>query len=77
MSGKDKTRQKLMGSMRKTKAVAGIGPDNADTESVAEDPKPTAKAKPVPATDAEKVAPAKTKLGGADAYHSGRRVWPD
>ncbi len=77
MSSKDKARQKLVGSMRKTKAVAEIGSDNANTESVTEDLKPPAKAKPVPATNAERVVPTKAKLYGADGYQSRRRVWPD
>jgi hypothetical protein len=77
MTSKDKTRQKLVGSMRKTKAVAGIGPDTANTESVDEDLKPTVKAKPVSATNAERGVPAKTKARVVDAYQSGRRVWPD
>lgn len=77
MSSKDKTRQKLVGSMRKTKSVAGIGADNVNTESVAEECEPAAKTKPVSAMNAERVVPAKIKPHGADAYQSGRRVWPD
>ena len=77
MSTKDKTRQKLVGSMRKTKAVAGIGADNAAVEAVAETPKPVAKAKPVSATNAKSVVAGETQPRGADAYQSGRRVWPD
>ena len=77
MSSKDKTRQKLVGSMRKTKSVAGIGVDNANTESVAEDHKQPVKAKPVVATNAERVVATKSKSRGADGYQSGRRVWPD
>lgn len=77
MSIKDKTRQKLVGSMRKTKAVAGIGPDKANTESVAEALERTVKAKSVNASNAERVVPAKAKSHGADGYQSGRRVWPD
>lgn len=77
MSSKDKTRQKLVGSMRKTKAVAGIDSDNVNREVVAEDAKPAANAKQVSATNVERDMPAKAKPRGANVYQSGRRVWPD
>lgn len=77
MSTKDKTRQRLVGSMRKTKAVAGIGADNVDTGSVAEAIKPVVKAKAVAATNAERLVTSKTEVRCADTYQSGRRVWPD
>lgn len=35
MTNKDKTRDKLVGSMRKTKAAADIGTDSAEAENVA------------------------------------------
>ena len=77
MSSKDKTRQKLVGSMRKTKAVAGIGAVNAAPETAAEDPRPAARTKPVPASKTERAAFAETTVRATDAYQSGRRVWPD
>ena len=74
MSTKDKTRQKLVGSMRKTKSVAGIGSDDTTTEAptaVAEAPRSV---KPA-AGGAGKTS--KSATAGADGYQSGRRVWPD
>ena len=77
MSSKDKTRQKLVGSMRKTKAVAGIGADNVNTSSVAKDAKSAAKAKQVSASNVKRDVPAKANLRDVDGYQSGWRVWPD
>ena len=76
MSSKDKTRQKLVGSMRKTKADAGIGTENADEAKVSADlPKPKPPQQHVarePKRESTKPVSAK-----ADSYQSGRRVWPD
>ena len=77
MSSKDKTRQKLVGSMRKTKVVAGIGTDSARKESGADRSEPADSARPPAATGSAKAAPATGKPRGADGYQSGRRVWPD
>ena len=75
MTSKDKTRQQLVDSMRKTKAAAAV--------------KKTAEAKPRQAARNAKVgrgAPAATKRSarvvGApaeapDPYRVGSRVWPD
>jgi hypothetical protein len=76
MSSKDKTRQKLVGSMRKTKADAGIGTENAEAEKVSTDlPKP----KPEKQAVGRETKPQSTKPDTArgDRYQSGRRVWPD
>ena len=75
MSSKDKTRQQLVGSMRKTKAEAGIGNETEDTK-VSPDlptPKPPKQAAPRE-TKRERTSPASVK---GDLYQSGRRVWPD
>jgi len=86
MSSKDKTRQKLMGSMRKTKAAAGIGNETAP------EPKstPTVNAEPAKTEQPRKVAEPKATAPKAtrradpdpysargDVYQSARRVWPD
>lgn len=84
MSDTEKTRQKLMDTIRRTKAGAAGTPEEAP-QAAAEKPAPAAKpkaakpkAKPSP-KPAAKSAPAKKSAGGsqADAYQSGRRVWPD
>ena len=78
MSTKDKTREKLMGSMRKTKAVAGIGTDNKEAESVAVSPDLPAPEQPnQPRVKATNKAVSKTETVTGDCYQSGRRVWPD
>ena len=77
MSSMDKTRQKLMGSMRKTKAVAGGGADKAQHESEDEAPKATVTAKPASVNKTERVESAKAKPRGIDGYQSRGRVWPD
>ena len=77
MSSKDKTRQKLMGSMRKTKAVAGIGADQANTGPVIDASKKTVTAKTVTEREVESGAPSRDKLRGGDGYQSKGRVWPD
>lgn len=75
MSSKDKTREKLMGSMRKTKADAGIESSN-QTQPAKVSPATTASSKPA----AEKIAratPAASPRVSTEGYQSGRRVWPD
>jgi hypothetical protein len=76
MSTKDKAREKLMSSMRKTKASAS-GQSTQSAEKPAE--KPVAKAKP-----AAKKPAARSSDGGyshrassGDAYQSSGRIWPD
>jgi len=76
MSSKDKTRQKLVGSMRKTKAEAGIGTENTDTSAVSPDsPEPRRPKKAV--TPETKMIRSNIDSVTADHYQSGRRVWPD
>jgi len=86
MSDTEKTRQKLMDTIRRTKAGAAGAPEEAPQAAAAEKPAPAArsktakpKAKPSPKPAANKSTPAKKSAGGGqdDAYQSGRRVWPD
>ena len=74
MTSKDKTREKLVGSMRRTKSAAGIGNDNAEPESAADSPVVSA---PAAAGKAKPSAAPRPETGNAEAYQSGRRVWPD
>jgi len=77
VSSKDKTRNKLVGSMRKTKAEAGIGADTPAPRKAAP-PRPAAKPAASPATASDQgAAPARAAAPNADNYQSGRRVWPD
>ncbi|MCG6975689.1 MAG: hypothetical protein LJE56_04690 [Acidiferrobacterales bacterium] len=76
MSSKDKTRQKLVGSMRKTKADAGIGTENAD-ETKASPDLPEPKPPKQPAAREPKRESTKPVSAKGDSYQSGRRVWPD
>lgn len=77
-NNKDKTREKLMGSMRKSKADAGIGSDTVETKAPTTNPEPSDKeksmAKPGRATSVPQSQPQKVKT---DSYQSGRRIWPD
>lgn len=79
MSTKDRAREKLLSSMRKTKAVINDQPDvkqaHADTYAP-----PVAKPakKPAPAKTAKSSrANSKQTVIGADPYQSRGRVWPD
>jgi len=85
MSSNDKTGEKLVASMRKTKAdaadksAASQGGSQASQKSESpksESPKSESKAQP------KKKAESKRPQGGtakraADPYQTGRRVWPD
>jgi hypothetical protein len=78
MSSKDKTRAKLMGSMRKTKADAGIGTDKKSESTAASQAAAPESAKPA----AKKASSRATRTSqprtmSTDGYQSGRRVWPD
>lgn len=76
MSSGDKTRQKLMESMRKTKAGAGkktVETDSKTTNKPVEEMKAEKKAKKV---DTKKAAKPSLQPG-VDSYQSGRRIWPD
>lgn len=72
MSSNDKTRNKLMESIRKTKAAVSKDTGAAGVEE---------KAKPSKAAEPKKAASAKTNLQtNTDPYQSHcprRRVWPD
>ena len=76
MSSNDKTRQKLMETMRMTKADSSKASDNVDTkkiktsqddQSIIKKNKNTAPKKP--AKDSQKIS--------VDPFQSVRRVWPD
>jgi hypothetical protein len=82
MSTKDKTRAKLMDSMRKTKESASAQSHQPTTASSA----PKAQSKPAASTPAAKPAARKPaskaassgySRRGSDAYQSGGRIWPD
>jgi hypothetical protein len=78
MSSQDKTGDKLVASIRKTKAGANAQPPSASSEPASARPsaatKPATKKKVVrkKATAAPKKAPA-----AAPSYQSSGRVWPD
>jgi hypothetical protein len=76
MSSNDKTRQKLMDSMRKTKASTDKKTASAEQKgkSQAKRDKPV-KAKPKKAQ--KKLAEKGNAVTGGDPYQSGRRIWPD
>lgn len=76
MNSKDKTRQKLVGSMRKTKVAAGIGEDPAEEKTTA----PAQLTPKQPRSGGQpKTSQAVSLTGGPgpDPYQCGRRVWPD
>jgi hypothetical protein len=77
MNSKDKTRQKLVGSMRKTKDVAGIGSNNIEAGSVSAASEPSKPAKPATNRANAGASSSRSKSIGANGYQSGRRVWPD
>ena len=77
MSSRDKTRQKLVGSMRKTKAGAGIENEHVDTESAVKGQEPSTPVKPAVRTGAGSAISARQETVKVDAYQSGGRVWPD
>lgn len=77
MTTKDRTRQKLVGSMRKTKAVAGIGTENTETETIAADTKVSQPGKPAAAKAGSASKVSRPEPERRDSYQSGRRIWPD
>lgn len=82
MTSKDKTREKLMGSMRKTKAEAGINTtDTISLDAASLEAKPASQttnaAKPSVKKANRVTATAQKRTLSADSYQSGRRVWPD
>jgi len=76
MSTNDKTGEKLLASMRKTKADAAdkSGAEKAENQAASKQEAPSS---PPP----KKKAPAKRggrgRTSGGDPYQSGRRIWPD
>ena len=86
MSTRDKTRDKLLSSMRKTKAVTSDQPASkqaqADTDAA-----PPGKSTRRTKTNKKKAAPATTKAASglpltqpvpaSDPYQSRGRIWPD
>ena len=78
MTDTDKTREKLLSSIRKTKAAADK--EAAATPETPAPPIPSAPAASAPASRASAASAAKTKrpaMPATDPYRSGRRVWPD
>ena len=86
MSTTDKTGEKLLASIRKTKAggssPANTGGSSGGTTTV----RPTAtkrktapksRAKAVPAPAVKRATPASVEKEPADPYQAGRRIWPD
>ena len=76
MSSKDKTREKLMGSIRKTKADAGIGTNHQSESAPASQAAAPAPAKPA-SQEARRSPGSQPQAVSSDGYQSGRRVWPD
>ncbi|MEJ2060495.1 MAG: hypothetical protein P8Y64_08415 [Gammaproteobacteria bacterium] len=76
MTTNEKTGEKLLASMRKTKAAAAAGkPDSPQAEV-----KAPQKAKPRPQNKRKTVTKRSSdasRAGHGDTYQSGRRVWPD
>jgi len=77
MSSKDTTRQKLVGSMRKTKAAAGITEDAQQAESKLVRPKQSESLKTARRQPSNPASATGSEMSGAEGYQSGRRVWPD
>lgn len=76
MNGNDKTRQKLMESMRKTKAGVGKNAVAAESKDRGHIKKgETVKAKTKKAQ--KRVSVKKDAQSTSDLYQSGRRIWPD
>jgi len=75
MSNKEKTKNKLMETMRMTKSDPGKKVDTVASEQVKapQDEKPVIIEKKVTAKKAEK----ETRNSSADSYMAARRVWPD
>jgi len=72
----DKTKEKLLSSMRRTKAGASESPASpATTVSNTSAEKTPAKATPAAKTKVPAKAP--TKAPSTDSFQSGRRIWPD
>jgi hypothetical protein len=80
MTTKDKTREKLLSSMRKTKAVIGDQPNakQAHATTYAPPASKPAKVAASPAKPAEATKSSSTRPSlASDPYQSRKRVWPD
>jgi hypothetical protein len=92
MTDKDKTRQKLVDSMRKTKmsandqAKANGQKEKLSTDSEQSTPnlqsdkpktKPKSKTTRTVVSDAKSTPKASARSANQDPYQSGRRMWPD
>jgi hypothetical protein len=75
MSTKDKTREKLLNSMKKTKKVINEQPD-AKQEHAKTYAASAAKANPAKAKKPARKPSTDTKPA-SDPYQSGGRIWPD
>lgn len=75
MTTSDKTRQKLVDSMRKTKAASGS--ESGDSSKPAASVGPRAKSRKTGTKGKTKTSPTPSRQGSADPYQAGRRVWPD
>lgn len=80
MSSNDKTRQKLVDSMRRTK-VGATQKATPKTKVEAKEPAtkaaPAAKKATVKKKPQQKATAKVTSTVAIDAYQSGRRIWPD
>ena len=80
ISSQEKTRNKLMDSMRKTKASATGKTEPAATTKNVEKKEPQQSKRAVaakPAKAATKKVTKKVSKTAADQYQASRRVWPD
>jgi len=79
MSTKDRTREKLLNSMRKTKAVINDQPETRQSHAETYAPPAAKPAKrPAPTSAGQERPPVSTPSEGvADPYQSRGRVWPD
>lgn len=75
MTTTDKTRQKLVDSMRKTKA--GAGSESADSSKPASSAGSRAKPRKTGSKSKSKTSTPPARPDGGDPYQVGRRVWPD
>ncbi len=79
MSTKDKAREKLLNSMRKTKEVIGDQPDTKQAHAETYAPpvaKPAKKPTQTKSEEVSQLASSQPEQAG-DTYQSRGRVWPD
>lgn len=79
MSSTDKTEEKLLSSMRRTKAAAADKSAKPQSQPApATRDKPTTQRAQRKTAAASKTKPASSSsVGQGDPYQSGRRIWPD